>query len=256
MGILDGKVAIVTGASKGIGKGEAFALAKEGAKVAVLARTYDGPEGVVQTAKEIEALGASALPIRCDVRDIGEINRAVDAVVAEWGAVDILVNNAQIIYTSHPIEDWTEEEMRLTWESGLLGSWAFMVACLPHMKNQGGGRIINTVSSTGHGTTGGYIGYACTKEAVRALTKHAAREWGQYGIHVNAVCPVAMSDIVMKAFPDEHDRQQVLVDSGSVLARWGDAEADIGRSVVYLAGPDSRMMTGCTLALDGGQAML
>src|SRR5439155_69958 len=149
---------------------------------AVLARTFDGEQSVLATAKEIEALGGSALPLRCDVRVADQVHEAVAAVVEKWGRVDILVNNAQIIYASHPFETWTEDEMRATWESGLLGSWAFMVACLPHMK-ESGGRIVNTCSITGHGNVPGFMGYSCTKEAIRALTRSAAREWAQYGIN-------------------------------------------------------------------------
>jgi NAD(P)-dependent dehydrogenase (short-subunit alcohol dehydrogenase family) len=253
--VLDGKVAIVTGASKGIGKGEAIALAKEGAKVAVLARTYDGDEGVVTTARELEALGASALPLQCDVCDVDQVHRAVADVVAHWGTVDVLVNNAQIIYAMHPCEDWTEAQMRATWESGLLGSWAFMVACFPHMKDRGG-RIINTCSTTGHGNVPGYVGYSCTKEAVRALTRNAAREWAPYGINVNTISPTALSDIVVKTFPDETERLAALLAGGQVVGRWGDAELDVGRAVVFLAGPDSGLITGCTLSVDGGAAML
>ncbi|HEY0958585.1 MAG TPA: SDR family NAD(P)-dependent oxidoreductase, partial [Novosphingobium sp.] len=133
MGILDGKVAIVTGASKGLGKGEAFALAKEGAKVAVLARSYDG---CVETAREIEALGGEALPIACDVCQEADIKAAVAKVVEKWGTVDILVNNAQIMFAPHPIEDWTWDEMDQIFKSGPYGTWAFMVACLPYMKEK------------------------------------------------------------------------------------------------------------------------
>ncbi len=155
-GVLDGKVAIVTGASAGIGKGEALALAKEGAKVAVLARTF---ERVVATAAEIDALGGEALALQCDVRDVAQVDAAVAEVAQRWGTVDILVNNAQIMYAPHPLEEWTEEEMRATWESGLLGSWAFMVACFPYMKAHGG-RIVNTVSAAGHGRSTLRVGYS------------------------------------------------------------------------------------------------
>ncbi len=256
MGVLDGKVAIVTGASKGIGKGEALALAKEGAKVAVVARTYDGEEGVVRTAHELEALGASCAtdPMRRRRRRSGATAQWMRSS-REWGTVDILVNNAQIIYAMHRCEDWTESEMRATWESGLLGSWAFMVACFPRMKEKGG-RIINTCSTTGHGNVPGYVGYSCTKEAIRALTRNAAREWARYGINVNTISPTALSDIVVKTFPDEAERLQALLDGGQVVGRWGDAEMDVGRAVVFLAGPDSGLITGCTLSVDGGAAML
>ena len=121
MGILEGKIAIVTGASRGIGKGEALALAKEGAKVAVLAYLRGRPECRRHSEGGRGARRECATD-ECDVCQIDQINRSVDTVVAEWGTVDILVNNAQIIYDTHLLEDWTEEEMRATWESGLHGS--------------------------------------------------------------------------------------------------------------------------------------
>jgi NAD(P)-dependent dehydrogenase (short-subunit alcohol dehydrogenase family) len=252
VGVLDGKVAIVTGASAGIGKGEALALAKEGAKVAVLARGFDG---VVATADEIRALGGEALPLTCDVRVVQEVDAAVAAVVERWGTVDILVNNAQIMFAPHPVEEWTEEEMRATWESGLLGTWAFMVACFPHMKERGG-RIVNTCSAAGHGRSTLRAGYTATKEAIRGLTRVTAREWGQYDINVNAISPMAKSAKVDEVWSEE-EQLAILRGGGPVLtSRWGDAEADVGRAVVFLVGPDSELITGCTLSVDSGAAML
>jgi NAD(P)-dependent dehydrogenase (short-subunit alcohol dehydrogenase family) len=251
--LLEGKVAIVTGASKGVGRGEALALAKEGAKVALIARGFDG---VVEVGKEIEELGGSALPIACDVCIVDDVNRAVESVVATWGTVDILVNNAQIQVAPHPMETWTEDELRPVWESGFLGSWAFMVACLPHMKDRGG-RIINTCSVTGHGNFTGRVGYAATKEAIRSLTRTGAREWGKYNITVNSISPMALSDTIERVYPTEEERLALLRDGPSVLkGRWGDAERDVGRAVVFLAGPDAELITGCTLGVDNGSAML
>ena len=252
-GTLEGKIAIVTGASLGVGRGEALALAKEGAKVAVLARGYDG---VVATAKAIAALGGEALAIACDVRSTEQVNAAVAQVVERWGGVDILVNNAQIIHAPHAFEDWTETEMRESWESGALGTWAFMVACFPYMKERGG-RIINTCSATGHGNPGSRLcGYAATKEAIRSLTRTAAREWGRYGITVNAISPMVQTETTLRVFPEEAQRTAILHAGGPTLTkRWGDAEADVGRAVVYLAGPDAEIITGCLLPVDNGCAI-
>jgi NAD(P)-dependent dehydrogenase (short-subunit alcohol dehydrogenase family) len=215
-GLLEDKIAIVTGASQGVGRGEAMALAKEGAKVAVLARGYDG---VVATAQAIEAIGGEALAIACDVRSVAQANAAVAQVVARWGTVDILVNNAQIIHAPHAFEDWSKTEMREAWESGALGTWAFMVACFPHMKERGG-RIINTCSATGHGNPGSRLcGYASTKEAIRSLTRTAAREWGQYGITVNAISPMVQTETTVKVFPTEEQRTAILHSGGPTLTQ-------------------------------------
>ena len=252
-GILAGKIAIVTGASQGVGRGEAIALAKEGAKVAVIARGYDG---VMATARDIEALGGKAFPIACDVRSAEQVKQAVAKVVERWGTVDILVNNAQIIHAPHAFEEWTEQEMRDSWESGAFGTWAFMVACFPHMKDRGG-RIINTCSATGHGNPGSRLcGYASTKEAIRSLTRTGAREWGKYGITVNAISPMVQTETTVKVFPKEEQRTAILHSGGPTLTkRWGDAERDVGRAVVYLAGPDAEIITGCLLPVDNGCAI-
>jgi NAD(P)-dependent dehydrogenase (short-subunit alcohol dehydrogenase family) len=252
-GTLEGQVAIVTGASRGIGKGEAIALAKEGAKVAVIARSH---EGVVATAQQIEALGGEALPIVCDVRVVEQVNRAVAQVVEQWGTVDILVNNAQIIHAPHPFEEWTEAEVRDSWESGALATWAFMVACFPYMKEHRG-RIVNTCSATGYGNPSTKVsGYASTKEAIRSMTRTAAREWGQYGIRVNAVSPMAKTETTVSVYPTEEEQLAVLQGGGPTLTdRWGDPETDIGRTVVFLVGPDADRITGALLPVDGGCAI-
>jgi NAD(P)-dependent dehydrogenase (short-subunit alcohol dehydrogenase family) len=252
-GVLEGKVAIVTGASRGVGKGEAMALAKEGARVALVARDRERLEA---TASEIEAIGADVLPLVCDVRSVDQVNDTVAAVVARWGTVDILVNNAQIIYAPHAFEAWTEEEVRATWESGALATWAFMVACFPYMKDRGG-RIINTCSATGHGNPGSRLcGYAAAKEAIRSFTRTGAREWGQYRITVNAISPMAKTETTVQVFPTEEEQMAILHGGGPTLTeRWGDPELDIGRAVVFLAGPDAEIITGCLLPVDGGCAI-
>jgi NAD(P)-dependent dehydrogenase (short-subunit alcohol dehydrogenase family) len=252
-GVLEGRIAIVTGAGQGVGRGEALALAKEGAKVAVLARTHDA---ILATAERIEEIGGEALPITCDVRSVDQVNAAVAQVVDTWGGIDILVNNAQIIYAPHDFETWTEEEVRATWESGPLGTWAFMVAVFPHMKDKGG-RIINTVSATGHGGAHSRLcGYASAKEAIRSFTRTGAREWGKYGITVNAISPMAKTETTVSVFPTEEEQLAILRGGGPTLTeRWGDPEADIGRAVVYLAGPDAEIITGALLPVDGGCAI-
>jgi 2-hydroxycyclohexanecarboxyl-CoA dehydrogenase len=253
VGSLESKVAIVTGSGRGIGRGEAIALAKEGAAVTVLARTLEDVENV---AKEIDALGGKALPLQCDVSVRAEVDEAVRRTIDELGGLDILVNNAQVIIPPHPLEDWTEEEQRLAWETGYLGTWNFMQAVFPQMKEQGGGRIINTASSSGYSNLPGFSGYDANKEAIRTLTRSGAREWAPHGILVNAISPAALSEFTAQHYPDEESRMALLKAGGVVLDRWGDAEQDVGRAVVFLAGPDASYITGCTLSVDGGAAMV
>jgi NAD(P)-dependent dehydrogenase (short-subunit alcohol dehydrogenase family) len=249
MGILAGKVAIVTGAGKGIGKAEAVALAKEGAAVTLVARTY---EDVVRVAKEIEAFGGRAIAVKCDVANGEQVKQAVAATVKAFGTVDILVNNAGVIPTPKPVVEWTEDQMRASWETGVLGSWLFMVACFPYMKNRDG-RIINTCSGAGHGAIPGLLGYAATKEGIRSITRTAAREWGQYNVHVNLIAPAVKTPGVFDSTDAETEKMYLAM---IPLNRWGDAEKDVGRVVVFLAGPDSSFMTGNTVSVDGGAAMV
>jgi len=247
MGILDGKVAIVTGASKGIGRAEALALAKEGAKVALVAYEDAG-----DVAREISDLGGSALAILCDVRDEAQVQESVRRTVDTFGGIDILVNNAHMLANAHPMETWTFEEMRIQFESGPIGTWLFMRACFPFMKDKGG-RIINTGSGAGHGYVEGMSGYGAAKEAIRTMSRYAAKEWGRYGICVNTIAPAALSP-GSQGVMDEELEQRIL--SSKALKRWGDAEADIGRTVVFLAGPDASYITGDTINVNGGYAMV
>jgi len=247
MGILDGKVAIVTGASKGIGRAEALALAKEGAAVALVA--YEDASNVKD---EIEALGGRAIAVICDVRDEGQVAAAVEQTANAFGGVDILVNNAHMMTTPHGMETWTFEEMRIQFDSGPIGTWLFMRACFPYLKKNGG-RVINTCSAAGHGHVEGMSGYGAAKEAIRTLTRYAAREWGRHGICVNVIAPAALSP-GSRGVMDEEMEQRLL--ATKALKRWGDAEADIGRTVVFLAGPDSSYITGDTINVNGGYAMV
>lgn len=253
MGTLDSKVAIVTGAGRGIGRGEALALAKEGAAVMVLARTKSDVDAV---AGEIGELGGKALALECDVSVRDQVDAAVAATIDGLGGLDVLVNNAQVILPPHPLEEWTEEEQRLAWETGYLGTWNFMQACFPHMKANGGGRIINTASSSGYSNLPGFSGYDANKEAIRTLTRSGAREWGPHKILVNAISPAALSEFTAQHFPDQESQMQLLKAGGVVLDRWGDAETDVGRVVVFLAGPDASYITGATISVDGGAAMV
>jgi len=247
MGILAGKVAIVTGASKGIGRAESIALAKEGAALILVA--YEDASAVKD---EIEALGGRAIAVMCDVRAEDQVESAVRQAVEAFGGVDILVNNAHMMTTPHPMQTWTFEEMRVQFDSGPIGTWLFMRACFPYLKERRG-RIINTCSAAGHGHVEGMSGYGAAKEAIRTLSRYAAREWGQYGICVNTIAPAALSPGSRGVMDDEMERRLLAT---KALQRWGDAEADIGRTVVFLAGPDAGYITGDTINVNGGYAMV
>ncbi len=250
MGFLEGKVAIVTGAGQGVGRGIALALAAEGCAIAVAGRTE---EKLVKVAGEVEARGARALPIRCEVGQIQDIEACVEQTVAKLGGVQILVNNAQVVPLGSLL-DVSEEAFAVGWQTGPLATLRFMRACHPHLK--GDGAIVNL--GTGAAMRAdpiGYGAYTAVKEAIRALTRAAAVEWGSDGIRVNAIVPLAMSP-GMEMWVEHRPEEAAAFMSTVPLGRGGDCELDIGRAVAMLVGPSGGYITGTTLMLDGGQGFL
>jgi NAD(P)-dependent dehydrogenase (short-subunit alcohol dehydrogenase family) len=251
MGKLDGKIAIVTGAGQGIGRGVALALAKEGASV-ILA---DIQEAACQrTADDIKAIGARALPVTCDVSRRDQVKAVVAVAVKEFGTVNILVNVAQAMRKDVLLQDTTDEDMALALGSGLMGTFYFMQESFPYLK-QHGGKIINFGSAAGLEGHRGWAAYAAAKEGIRALTRVACHEWARYKINVNAVCPLASSPNIEEWSKTNPEMLKHLL-AAVPLRRFGDCENDIGRAVVFLSCSDSDYITGQTLMVDGGQATL
>lgn len=244
---LDGCIALVTGAGQGIGRGVALALAKEGAKVAVAGRTIAKCEAV---AAELTELGAEALPLACDVSVRSDVDRAVTATVEAFGGLDVLVNNAQSS-VQRSLEDTTDADVELAWQTGALGTFYAMQAALPHLRARGGGTIVNFGSSTAIEGNATFGSYAMAKEAIRGLSRVAAREWGRYGIRVNVIVPNALSPAA-ESFRDNSPERFARMQARIPLGRVGDPEDDIGRAVVALASADLTYMSGQTLMLTGG----
>jgi len=251
-GRLQDRVAIVTGAGQGVGRGIALAFAREGASV-VLAE-FDEATGS-GVAAEIEALGRPALFVQCDVTSRNSVEAAVSAAVERFGGIDVLVNNAQRAPAAPlPLMEHTEETLDLCFDTGFRGTFHFMQACHPHLK-QRGGRIINVGSGAGIEGLVGQGAYGAAKEAIRALSKTAAREWGPDGINVNVICPLAKSpgmERLLQLAPEMERRMT----AGNPIARIGDCESDIGPVAVFLASDDARYVTGHTIPADGGSTIL
>jgi NAD(P)-dependent dehydrogenase (short-subunit alcohol dehydrogenase family) len=251
MGKLTGKVAIVTGAGRGLGRGIALELARDGASIVVAELD---PETGRRTAAEVEAIGGRAIAVVVDVQRRDQVDATVAAAVEAFGAIDILVNNAQIQRQQVHFEDTTVDDMEVVLGSGLMGTFHFMQACFPLLRRRGG-KVVNVASAAGLVGYAGWASYAAAKEGIRALTKVAAHEWGQHKINVNAFCPLALTPSMKEWSENNPELAKVMVQS-IPLAHFGDPEKDIGRAVAFLAGPDSDFITGMTLMVDGGQTIL
>ncbi|MCJ0902062.1 SDR family NAD(P)-dependent oxidoreductase [Rhodococcus sp. ARC_M6] len=250
MGKLDKKVALITGAGQGVGQGVAFALAKEGASIAVVGRTESK---LVDTCKEITDRGGRAEAVLADISDDESITAAVARTIELFGGIDILVNNASLNPLGN-IVDLTPERLSEGLESGPVATLRTMQACYPSMKARGGGAIINMVSSVAvRWDASGYGGYAAVKESVRSLTRAAACEWGVDGIRVLSVAPHASSPALQRWAESRPEEAAEFV-AGIPLRRIGDCETDIGAAVAFLVGPDAGYLTGATIPLDGGQS--
>lgn len=248
---LEGKVAIVTGAGQGIGGAIAAAYAREGARVILTGRTLSKLEDV---AHAIAAEGGTALPLQALAGEREDSVKTVDRALAEWGRVDALVNNAHTFTDFLPIEDpKMEENCNIDFQSAFFGSLQLMQLCFPHMVKQGGGSIINMGSSMGVRCEVGFLAYAASKEAIRAMTRTAAREWGKHGIRVNTILPSALTPKSIWYLEDSgsYDFELAKV----ALGRFGGPE-DIGPTAVFLASDEANYVTGQTIGVDGGSTML
>lgn len=245
MAMLAGKVALITGAGRGLGRSMAMRFAAEGCAVGVISLT---PENAERTAREIMKAGGKALAVPFDVTDLGGIPRAVEQVAAAFGTIDILINNAmEFSSVIGTVLELTHEQVTRQMLGGPQAALGFMQACHPYLVRSGG-RVINMGSSAGVMGAPGLGAYAMAKEAIRALTRSAAREWGPDGITVNCICPVAATD----SFAQAEDSGALPVAFDNALGRVGSPDEDIAPVALFLASEQGRYITGQTMMADGG----
>jgi len=243
---LKGKVAVVTGGSKGLGKAIALALADAGADVVVASRTQAELDKV---AEEIRAKDQRALAIATDTTDLDSIKKLAGKVMEEFGKIDILVNNAgqgaTVPFLKLPVDEW-DRILNVNLKGYFL--WTQVLGA-PMFKAKSG-RVINISSAMGSSPMGFMAHYAASKGAINAMTKSLAQEWATRGVTVNAIAPsYFLTDINKNAHADEATNKLIM--SKTPMGRWGEMDDLVGL-VIYLASDASAYMTGAILPLDGG----
>ena len=248
---LTGKVALVTGSTRGIGHAIAAGFAEAGASVVVVGRK-DSDCGRVQ--REFEEKGCRCYGVAADMSDVGSIARLVDAAVERYGSIDILVNNAGVGGKEAPILDISPEEWDQTHDTNLKGLFFCSKAVAAIMKTRGsGGRIINMASAAGIIAPKYASVYGAAKAAVIHLTKIMANEWARYGINVNAIAPgYITTDMTREVMADEKNANAVL--KKIALRRFGEV-GDVVGVALFLATEASSYITGALIPVDGGMTI-
>jgi NAD(P)-dependent dehydrogenase (short-subunit alcohol dehydrogenase family) len=246
---LENKVAIVTGAGKGIGKGIAQIFSAEGAKVVVV--DWDEEAGK-KTAEEIRQSGGDALFVNCDVSNEEQVKAMVQATLDQYGRIDALVNNAGIgVYL--PVLEATSDDWDHCLAVNLKGVFLCSKYAIPHMQAVGKGTIVNISSVHSHATVNGVAPYAASKGGITALTRNMAIDYGP-AIRVNAIAPGWVLTPLIQSIFDSYDdpaEQQRLVEQRQVMKRIGQPE-DIGHAAAFLASDEASFITGTQLFVDGG----
>ena len=247
---LRNRVVIVTGGTRGIGRGVALHLGRRGAKVVITGRRQARLD---ETSAELTAAGIEHLAVVADVADRDRAFTLVAETVERFGRLDGLVLNAQSFRPVTPLVDVTESDMDLLFDTGPKGALWLMQAAHPHFAARRWGRIVTMGTSMGLNGAPGYGPYAASNEAIRSLTRTAAREWGRDGITVNCVLPASAGHRAPPAGSDPaREAAFAAMYDDNPVGRDGDAIDDIGPVVAFLLSDASRYVTGQTVSVDGG----
>lgn len=245
---LQGRVALVTGGGQGVGQGVARAFAAAGARVAIAQRNLAQAEA--EAAHLVATCGVETIAIRTDVTDRSQVEAMIAATAQRFDRIDILCNNAGGSFPKR-IENHSDADIEGAFALNYYAVFWAMRAVFPIMKAQGGGRIINMGSLNGVNAHMFTAAYNASKEAMRALSRTAAVEWGPHNICVSVICPSATSPAAAAYF-DANPEMKARILEQVPLGRFGDAERDIGAAAVFLASDGGAYMTGNTLYVGGG----
>ncbi len=243
---LTGRVAVITGGNRGIGRATALALGRAGAKVAISGRNQDK---IRETMALLEKEGIEAAAFTCDVRDEAQVKKFADDVMARFGAVHILMNNAGTAIRKNVI-DFTMEEWRMLTDTNLTGLWLCCKYFVPHMKGRGYGRIINLTSVMAHVSSTGRGVYSATKHAVAGLTKALATELVDDKLTAVAISPGFIATDLTAPLRADPAKNQSILDQ-TPMRRWGEAD-EIASLALYICSDKAAFMTGNDVLMDGG----
>jgi len=243
---LEGKTALITGASKGLGRAMALALAEAGARLALVSRNL---ELLNETAGAVRQLGAEAVVFTADVTDEAQVLRLEKAVAGQFGKVQILINNAGMNIRK-PVTDFTLAEWRQVMDTNLTGVFLMCRSFIPQMRGQGYGRILNLTSIMSHVALPGRTAYAASKAGLLGLTRALALELAPEKITVNGISPGPVATEMNAPLIQDLELNQQFI-SKIPLGRWGKVE-EVGHLAVYLCSEDAGFITGTDILIDGG----
>lgn len=251
---LDGKCAILTGASSGVGYGIALRFAMEGATVIACARRLENLENLKKDAEERGFTG-KIIPLKCDISSEGDLDAAVAKAVEECGTVHILANIAQGgLHNLYSINDTSREDVQLLFEQGPLASMLLMKKCFPYMQEQHYGRIINCSSPSTVEGTPNQAAYIMCKCAIEGLTRSAAHEWGPYGITTNIFLPTIKTENFDKS--DRGRAYAKMMAEQNPVRYFGTPFEDCAPMIVFLASEEAGYINGQAIGIDGGRVLL
>lgn len=244
------KVALITGGGKGIGYGISKAFANEGANLVITGRTEST---LLKAKEELEKnYGIKVLAITGDGGNLEDVERIIAATIQEYGRLDALINNAQASKSGVLLVDHTVEDFDLAIYTGIYGTFHYMKTAFPYLK-ESKGSVVNFASGAGLSGKPGQSSYAAAKEGIRGLSRVATTEWGEFGINVNVICPLAMTESLeqwRENYPELYERTI----QGVPMGRFADPEKDLGVLCVFLCS-EGKYITGETITVQGGSGL-